>query len=128
MSQKREDVSTMRGRWQPQPTQECRPAFFHPTLSIRDPLDNLLISFTEGITGCTGTGTGVSFPEGRGVWGIYSTIDSAAAVEVEVEAVETAGPDCTGRLQGGLPEPGQRSRKGLCIRTIPACVKAIQGC
>ena len=43
-----------------------------------------------------------SFPEGRDIWGVHSTVDSAAAVEVE--AVETAGPNRTGRLPGGLPE------------------------
>ena len=47
-----------------------------------------------------------------------------SAVEVEVE-VEVDGRDCTGRLPGGLPEPGQQARKGPCIRTIPACVEAI---
>ena len=37
--------------------------------------------------------------------------------------MEEDGQDCTGRLPGGLPEPG-RARKGPFIRTIPACVKA----
>ena len=65
-----------------------------------DPLGNPLVSFVKGRMGCIGTGTGISIPEGRGIWGVYSTINSATAVEVEMDE-----PDCTGQVPGGLPEP-----------------------